>query len=158
MAMSQSVLAGQLVNLVPAATEATAITRLADAYATFATDAAAGAVPITTAGVALGKAAMQLALIGISTPGAGAAVLTSAVQAFWSAVAGGLATSFSGATAIVPPPNAGLQALLVTTFGTNTASQASLGAATNAVATALYNQAIIGGTATFPGPVVSPIV
>lgn len=158
MAMQQSTLADQLANLVPAATEAAAITRLADAYATFATDAVAGAISITAAGIALGKAAMLLALVGVSSPGAGATVLASAVQAFWTAVAGGLTTSFSGATAIVPPPNAGLQALLTTTFATNTASQASLSAATNAVATVMHNQAIIGGTVTFPGPVVSPII
>ena len=157
MAMSQGALAAQLVNLAPAATEAAAIATLADAYAVFAGDAVAGAVPITPAGVGLGKAAMQLALVGISTPGAGSAVLTGAVQAFWAAVAGGLATSFAGATAIVPPPHAGLQVLLDATFAANTASQASQAAATDAVATVLYNQAIVGGTATFPGPVVSPI-
>lgn len=158
MAMSASALASQLLNLVPAATEVAAIAVLADAYGTFASDAVAGAATITASGIALGKAAMQAALVGVSSPGAGSAVLTAAVQAFWAAVAGGLATSFPAATAVVPPPHAGLQALLDATFAANTAAMANLADATQAVATDLYNQAIIGGTVTFPGPVVSPIL
>jgi hypothetical protein len=158
MAMSASALATQLLNLTPVATEATAIARLADAYAAFASSAIAGVAPITPAGVALGKAAMSSALVGVSAPGAGAAVLASAVQAFWVAVAGGLATSFATATAIAAPPNAGLQVALAATFASNTASRADLATATQAVATVLHNQAIIGGGVTFPGPVISPIL
>lgn len=157
MAMSPSVLATQLLNLVPAATEAEAVVTIANAYSVFATDAQAGAVPITPAGVALGKAAMQAALVGMSVPGAGAIVLTSAVQAFWGAVAAGLATSFAAAISIVPPPHTGLQALLVSTFATNTSTEATQAAATNAVAVDFYSEAIVGGGVTFPGPVVSPI-
>jgi len=158
MAMSASALAAQLLNLVPAATEVAAIATLVDAYGTFSSDAAAGAAAITAAGVALGKAAMQAVLVGVSAPGAGSAVLTAAVQAFWAAVAGGLATSFPSAVAVTPPPHAGLQALLDATFAANTAARANLVDAAQAVATDLYNQAIIGGTVTFPGPVVSPIL
>ncbi len=157
MAMSQSVLAAQLLNLVPSPTEAAAVITLANAYGVFAAGAVAGAVAITAPGVALGKAAMQAALVGMSAPSAGAVVLTAAVQAFWAAVAAGLSTSFPAATAVTPPPHAGLQALLVSTFAANTAAGADLATATQAVATALHNQAIIGGTVAFPGPVVSPI-
>lgn len=161
MAMSQSVLAAQLLHLVPVATEAEAILTLADAYAIFATDAETVSVdtvvPISAEGVALGKAAMRAALVGVGSSGAGSVVLTAAVQAFWAAVAAGLAVSFFGVTAIAPPPNAGLRVLLDATFATNTAARASRATATNAIATNLHNQAIIGGAATFPGPVVSPI-
>jgi hypothetical protein len=158
MAMSASELADQLLGLAPVPTEAQAVVTLADAYGEFAAGASAGAATITPAGVALGKAAMQVALAGISSPGAGAAVLTAAIQAFWVAVASGLATSFAAATAIVPPPHAGLQVALEATFAANTASGASLADATQAVATVIHNQAIIGGAVTFPGPSVSPIV
>lgn len=158
MVMSSSTLASQLLNLVPMATEVTAITVLVDAYGVFASDAAAGAATITAAGVELGKAAMQAALVGVSSPGAGSAVLTAAVQAFWVAVAGGLATSFPAATAIIPPPHTGLQVLLDATFAANVTAKANLSDATQAVATDLYSQAIIGGTVTFPGPAVSPIL
>lgn len=157
MAMSSGVLASQLLGLVPAATEAEAVVTLASAYAVFAADAVAGAVPITAAGVLLGRTAMQAALFGMSAPGAGAAVIAAAIQAFWGAVALGLAASFSGAAAITPPPHAGLQPLLETAFAVNTATSADLVTAAQSVATVIHNQAIIGGTATFPGPVVSPI-
>ena len=83
MAMSASVLAADLLNLDPVATEAEAITTLADAYAVFAADAVAGLQTITAAGVALGKAAMITALAGVSVPNAGAGVLVAATQAFF---------------------------------------------------------------------------
>lgn len=157
MVMSSSLLATQLLSLVPVATEAEAISVLADAYAVFAAGATAGAVPMAAPGVSLGKAAMLSALAGMSSPDAGASVLASAATAFWSAVAGGLATSFPGATAIVPPPHAALQTLLDSTFASNVASTTLQAAAVNAVAVDFYGQAIVGGSVTFPGPVVSPI-
>jgi hypothetical protein len=158
MAMSADVLATQLLSLVPVETEAQAIVALTDAYGVFAADAVAGVAPITVAGVVLGQAAMRAALVGMSAPGAAPAVLVAATQAFWGAVAGGLAVSFLGAIAIVPPPHVGLQALLTLTFSTNTTTSASQVVATNAVAGDFYNQAIIGGSVTFPGPVVSLIL
>jgi hypothetical protein len=155
--MSSATLAGQLAGLVPSSTEATAVARLADAYGTYAADAVAGAAPITAAGVVLGKAAMTAALAGMNAPGAGSAVLTKAVQAFWAAVAAGLASSFAGAVAVAPPPHAGLEVALDAAFAANVASGADLVDAAQVIATALHNQAIIGGTVTFPGPVTSPI-
>ena len=158
MAMVKNTLATQLQNLAPASAEATAITNLVNAYGTYASAAAAGAVPITPAGVNLGKAAMQAALVGMSASGAGITKIPAAVIQFWVGVAGGLATSFPGATAIVPPPNAGLAALLAATFPANTSGNKTLAQAADAIATNMHAQAIIGGTVTFPGPVVQPIL
>lgn len=157
MVMSASVLAAQLANLDPVPTEAQAIITLTNAYGVFAADATAG-VPITPAGVDLGKAAMQAALVGMSVPGAGAAIMVAGVQAFWGAVAAGLAVSFAAAIAIVPPPHAGLLPLLISSFAANTTSAAPKAVATMLIATDFYSQAIIGGGVTFPGPVVSPIL
>lgn len=156
MAMSPATLAAQLLGDAPAATEADAVAALAGAYGVFAKDAAAG-VPITDAGVSLGKAAMATALAGVSAPGAGASVLSSAVQAFWVAVAGGIAASFAGALAVVPPPNAGLSASLAVTFAANTSAAASKADATAAVAADMHAEAVVGGVVTFPGPVTIPI-
>jgi hypothetical protein len=156
--MSAATLANELLNLDPVDNEPQAAQVLADAYAVFAADAQAGAQPITATGVTLGKAAMLAALSGMNASGAGAAVIAAAVQAFWVAVAGGLATSFAGATAILPPANAGLQALLSSDFATNTSSSASKATATSLLANDFYAQAIVGGTVTYPGPVVSPIL
>lgn len=158
MAMLQSTLSTQLQNMAPAAAEATAITNLVNAYGTYASAAAAGAVPITPAGVNLGKAAMQAALVGMSAPGAGITKIPLAVVQFWVAVAGGLATSFAGALAITPPPNAGLAALLAATFPANVSGNKTLAQAADAIATNMHTQAIIGGTVTLPGPVVTPIL
>lgn len=156
--MSRSTLADELLNLDPVPTEAEAVQTLADAYATFAAGATAGPSTITAAGVALGKAAMSAALVGMSASGSGASRLTAGVQAFWAAVAGGLATSFAGALAIVPPPHAGINTLLEDAFDLNTSTAASKEVATSRIADAFYAQAIVGGAVTFAGPSVSPII
>ena len=158
MAMSRTTLASELLNLVPVATEVEAAQTFTDAYATFAAGATAGPSTITPTGIALGKAAMAAALVGMSAPGAGASSITSGVQAFWSAVASGLATSFAGALAIVPPPHAGLNSALGDAFDANTSSAATKEAATSRIADALYTQAVAGGTVTYFGPVVVPII
>lgn len=158
MVMVASTLANELLNLDPVDTEAQAAQTLADAYAVFAADAQAGVPQITPTGVSLGKAAMLAGLIGMNAPGAGAAVIAAAVQAFWVAVAGGLATSFAGAIAILPPAHVGLQALLALDFLNNTNSAATKAAATSLIAGDFYAQAIIGGTVTYTGPTVFPIL
>lgn len=158
MVMSAGTLATELLDLVPVGSEAAAIATLVGAYGTFASAAAAGASSITAAGINLGQSAMSMALVGVSAPNAGSAVLAASIQAFWVAVAGGLATSFPSASAVTPPPHAGLQAQLDATFAANVVGNADLADAVNAVATTIYNQAIIGGTVTLPGPVVTPIL
>lgn len=156
MAMSQSTLALLLQNP-PQGAEADAIVDIAGAYAEFAEDATA-LTPILAAGIALGLAAMAPALVGMSDPGKGSEKFTDGIQAFWGAVAGGLTTSFVGATAITPPPHAGLKALLDSAFVTNVSNKASLEDATDLIATHMHAQAIIGGTVTTAGPTVTPII
>lgn len=158
MAMSQSTLATELENMVPTDNEPDAITALTDAYGVFAADAESNSIPITPAGVNLGKAAMSAALVGMSVSGAGITAIPAACIAFWVAVAGGLATSFPGATAITPPPHAGIAAKLAITFPANTAGGKSLADSVDAIATDMHSEAIVGGTCTFPGPVVAPIL
>ncbi len=157
MTMVAATLSTELQNMTPSTTEASAITALTDAYGVFAADATA-LTPILIAGVNLGKAAMAPALVDMSVPGAGAAKMVAGIVAFWVAVAGGLTTSFAGATAIFPPANAGLQAALDAIFLTNTAGNLSLADAMTNVANAMHSQAIIGGTVTTAGPVVTPII
>ena len=156
MTMLPATLSTELQNMTPSTTEASAITALTDAYGVFAADATAS-TPILSAGVDLGKAAMAPALVGMSVPNAGAAKMVAGIVAFWVAVAGGLTTSFTGATAIFPPPNAGLQAALDAIFPANTAGNLSLADAMTNVANAMHAQAIIGGTVTV-GPIVTPII
>ncbi len=158
--MSASTLRTELLNLDPTDSEPTARQRLTDAYGVFATDAktAVTSVPITSAGVNLGKAAMEPALTGMSVDPTPGTVITAGVIAFWGAVALGLATSFAGATAIVPPPNAGLIVALGPIFVANMAGGLSKSDSMLAIATAMHVQAIIGGTVTLPIPATEPII
>lgn len=152
MPLVQATLSTQLQNLVPVATEPPAVTALTNAYGVYAAGATSNGVPITAAGVNLGKAAMSAVLVGMSASGAGITKIPASIVQFWIAVAGGLATSFPGAIAIVPPPNAGLAALLAATFPANTSGNKTLAQACDAIAANMHAQAIIGGTVTFTGP------
>ncbi len=156
MAMSQSALATELLAMVPVGTEAEAISNLATAYANYAADAEA-LTPILSTGIDLGKAAMEAALVGMSSPGAGAAIWVSGYQAFWVGIAGGLTLSFVGATAIAPPPFSGLLAVLQPVFDANRALGRDLADSTDALATIIHAD-VIGGTVTTAGPTVTPII
>jgi hypothetical protein len=152
MALIQTTLADELRSLAPTALEADAITTLTDAYANYAADATANSVALSPAGVLLGKAAMASALVGMSAAGAGIAAIPAAIKAFWVAVAGGLATSFAGATAIVPPPHASLSSAFATLMPTNTAGEVTADQAADSMALIMHADAILGGTVTFGIP------
>lgn len=157
MAMSQSVLSTQLAaSMGPAATESAAIDNLVAAYAIYAADATA-LTSILSAGIDLGKTAMASALVGMSAPGAGAAKFVDGFQEFWVGVAGGLTASFAGATAISPPPFAGLLAALQPVFDANRDLARSLEDSMDALATAIHLE-VTGGTVTTAGPTVTPII
>lgn len=158
MVMVQNTLATELENLVPTDVEAEAAAALTDAYGVFASGAAAGAVPITPAGVNLGKAQMLPALTGMSAPGAGITLIPLAIIAFWVGVAGGLATSFPGALAIVPPPHAALPATFAAMMPANVAAELSLADAAAAIAGIMYADAIVGGIVTLPPNTPTPIL
>lgn len=156
MAMAQATLAAELQNLTPVITEAEAIANWVDAYGAFAAEAEA-ATPILEDGIDLGKDAMATAMVGMSADGQASTKIEAGIQAFWGAVATGLTSSFAGATAITPPPHAGLKGALDSTFLANTSGAVSLEDATDAIATVLHGLAIVGGTVTTPGPTVTPI-
>lgn len=155
MVMVQATLATELQNMVPADNEPDAITALVDAYGTFASAAAAGPAVILPVNVTAGKAAMSAALVGMSAPGAGIASIPASIIAFWAAA---VVPPWPPAIAGVPPPNAGLAALLAATFPANMAGDLSLADATAAIAANMYAQAIIGGIMTLPPSVPTPIL
>jgi hypothetical protein len=158
MAMSQSKLSVELQDLVPSESEAEAALVLSQAYANYASDAVAGGAPITEAGVELGRVAMLAALSGMSEDGAGRAIIPAAILAFWDGVAGGVATSFAGAVSITPPPHSGLSSSFTLVLDINVNTWAPLSEAMDNLAATFHAGAITGGSVTFPGPVVSPIV
>lgn len=154
MALSAATLSTALQSMTPRSSEADAIAALVNAYATHAEDAEA-ATAILSGGINLGKAAMSAALVGMSATGAGAAKMAGGIVAFWSAVAGGLATSFAGATAISPPFATLSAADIQPVFDANVAAAKSLSDACDAIAAAIYAK-LAGGTVTV-GLTVTPI-
>ncbi len=158
MSMSEGDLADAIEDLGDTLSEAVAIAALVDAYSELAEGATAGAQTLTGAGLALGQAAMSAALVGMSATGQGFTKIPAGVSAFWVAVAGGLATSFAGATAITPPPHATFAAAFATLMAQNLIDEVTRAEAAASLASLMYDEATTGGTVTYPGPVVSPIL
>lgn len=156
MTMSSSTLASALASVANSSSEASAIAALSSAFSSYFDDAQA-LTTITPAGVALGNAAFQSALVGVNAPGQGAAKIRGAVMAFWSAVVGGLATSFTGATAIVAPFLALTTSELQAVFDANRSSSLSTAASANSIASVIHARSI-GGSVTTPGPVTTVII
>ena len=155
--MSQATLSTQMaLAMGPANSEAEAIANLVNAYAVYASDATALS-PILSAGIDLGKASMTIALSGMGAPGAGAASFVAGFQQFWVGVAGGLTTSFAGATAIAPPTFAGLLAALPGIFDANRDLRRSLEDSMDALSVAIHS-GVAGGNVTTIGPIVTPII
>lgn len=155
MAMSQATLSSGLQGLTPTMSEAEAAANLADAWDTYFSAAAAG---VPYAGLPAAKSAFQAALTGMSSPGAGATALQTAVTAYWTALVTAPAAAFSGCILITPPPAIGtIAAALAPVFAANVAANASTADACDAIASVLH-PINLGGTATFPPAVVQPIV
>ena len=136
--------------------EPEAIQAFSQAYGNFVRDATAGAASITSVGVTLGVTAMTAALVGVSVQQDGFTRVPSSITAFWLAVSTGLTASFPGATVITPPAPidpASFTAVMVS----NKVNNASAEEAASTTAAFLAPLAL-GGTVTFPGPIVSPII
>jgi len=158
MALLQTTLAAELLNLIPTDSEATGIQTFTNAYGDYAAAATANAVVLSPAGIALGKAAMSAALVGISASGVGLTKIPAAIIAFWTAIAGSAATSFSGAVSAVAPPHVNLATDFAAVAIDNVEAEKTQADAADAIAAVFHNNAIVGGTVTFPGPSTFPII
>lgn len=160
MALSSSTLATELAALTPTDTPGAAEQTLAMAYGEYMKAAEAGGVPIFASAVdSLAVPAMVGAMaFSLGSAADGAAVIVAGVSAFWSAMVGAPASFFATATAITAPPFATLAADLAATFVANVITSATLEQATSAMASDIHLATAGQGTATFPGPVTSPIV
>jgi len=147
MVMIANTLAAELEKMAPTTVEVDAAAALSAAYEVFAKDAMGSGVPILPAGPAAGRVAMFAALSGMSATGAGAAIMSSAIILFWATSA---PLGWPPPMIAVPPPNAGLAAALPLVLAANTAGGLSIKDAMLAIATAMYTQAIIGGTVAIP--------
>jgi hypothetical protein len=157
MAMSQSILAAELdVEIQNTETLAEAINAWAAAWKTYFTDAESNSVPILTPILDTAEAAMAVAMPSLGVD-AGAA-LTSGVTAWWATLVASPPLTFTACTAITPPAGlAGIAAALTPVFISNRDGELSKADALNAIASALH-PLNLGGTATFPGPIVAPIL
>jgi hypothetical protein len=150
-------LATELETLTPTGSEATAISRLVDAWEVYWGGATVNGIAATPGSFSAGLSAMAGALVGLSAPNAGAAKIAAGVSAFWSAVAP-LATAI-WITApivlvppIVPPPTLGaLSAALSAVFASNTSSGLTLAQACQQIASVMHTNGGIG--ALVPGSV-----
>lgn len=155
MPLLESTLASALEALVPTTDAAAAVQTLADAYRVYMAAATSNGLPLLGTGVAASEMAQAMTFPADGTAASAAGVLADGVQTFWSQVARVPSSSFAGATLITPPTGlAGLAVALTTVFETSVGSSLEESAA--ALAAALHT-ASAGGTATFPGPVVTAI-
>lgn len=136
--------------------EPDAISAWAEVFDNYFQDAESNGIPVTPHSTVAAKAAMARAMTGLST--AGAAALAMAITAYWTSLATTPGAIFVSAIAITPPVLLmNIQRDLEIVFAANTAGSASKNVAMEAIAAVLHidNQ---GGTATFRGPVVFPIL
>lgn len=160
MALSAATLASQLDTQVSnSITEPPARTAWALAWTTYFYDATANAIPIPANALDAAKSALETGLTGFSVPGQGALKIQTGLTAFWATLSSTPPAIFTGAATITPPTGlATLPVALAPVFVANAMPGITKTQALMNVATVLHGAAGIGGTATFPGPVVAPIV
>lgn len=157
MALLIATLKAELVTLASShpANEAAAITAWGDALGVYWAGATANGIPIVGSFVTAGVTAAKAAMTGLSTTGFTA--LQTGVIAGWAAMA--LPGAFTTNTAAVLPTGiTGLTAALAAVGTANTAGKKNIDDSCQALADVWQPLTITGGTATFPGPVVFPIL
>lgn len=159
MALLIATLKAELVTLAGAhpEDETAAIAAWGDSLGVYWAEAESNSITISSAAVVLGVAAAKLALVGMSADGAGFGKIQAACVDGWDAMA--IAGAFDTNTAAIPPTGiTGLAAVLQTAGDTNVDEDKSIDDACQALANVWQPLTITGGTATFPGPSVFPIL
>ena len=147
----------------PAETEGEAIQYITNAWVDFFSDASVAGIPAKRSLLEPARAAMTLALVGMSAPGVGAAKLTAAITAFWAAVtpsAASIWVTLPATVSATPPPTlASIALILPPIFAANTAGRKSINDAANDLASAVLSTQLGGATlnAAVP-PLVVPIL
>ncbi len=157
MPLVQATLSTNLQNIADSTDEPTARTAMAGAFGGYMAAAQSNGIPLNPGVEATARAAMDAALVGMSAPGAGAAAVQIGVVAYWTALNVPGAFGVSIAPTVPPAGLAGLSAALATVFAANIASRLDKAPACDAIA-AVWHPLMLGGLATFPGPVTFPIL
>ena len=154
MALTQAALKAELMAVVPAASKSAAATNLAQAYADYLKLATANAVATNAAWLdATFMPAMRdvlaFQLTDDGTPAEAASAIRSGMGVGWAAAVATPALFITGATVILAPTFAGVEAAMATAMGT---LEADLSAAMDRLATAIHTHTLISPTATFGVP------
>lgn len=161
MALIQATLSTELQALPDVDNEPDAILNMSSAFDGYFGGAASNGAPLNPAIAALGLAAMQGALVGMSADDAGAGAISAGVTAYWAAlnVPGAFGASI---VPITPPPTiATLAAALTAVFAANITGKLEKEPACDAIAAVWHPIMIAGGLATFmvgPTPTPFPIL
>lgn len=154
MPLLPTVLASELKSLELYDNELGAINGWAAAYKKYMEGATSNGVTIVPAALIAPELAMQGALGGLSI--LSSTSLQTGILAFWGVIIPAIA--WPTTLAIAPPALlAGLGATLTGIFTSNTTSKLSKDASMDAIANAIH-AASLGGTTTWPGPAVMPIL
>lgn len=168
MALVQATLKSGLEAMSATDSEATSIQRFVDAWDDYWAGASVAGVPANAGTYSAGLSAMQGAMSGMSTSGAGAAKIQAGITAFWGAIAQSPTTIWTTAPItlvppITPPPGlSGIAAALTSTFATNTSGSLSLSDSAAAVAAVLHSAggfgAVVSGSVIPAPPAPIPIM
>jgi hypothetical protein len=160
MAMTSTKLGNELAALTPTNSEATAVSRLATAWNNYFLDSTVLGAAAVPAALVAAKAAMQAALVGLST--GGAAAIQAGIIAYWGVVVTVAPTIWISVppvtAATVPPTLSGIAAALTPVFASNTSGSKSLVDSMNAIAAVLHPNGGLGGIATLSGPPGSALI
>jgi hypothetical protein len=134
--------------------EPAAIQAFSVVFNNYMLNSGANGIPLVPAQAELARLAMVPAMTGLNT--AGAASIQAGCVAYWGAL--NVPGSYGASIAVAPPPGiAGLAAALLAVFPVNVAGALETAPACDAIAAA-WHPLMLGGTATFPGPAVFPIL
>lgn len=168
MARSGATLKTELLGMGLHSAESAAIEAWAEAFTKYFEDAISNAVPIVVAALRTPttgpKDLMKAGMTGLSVTGP--AAIQAGITAFWGALVTVPAIYFPAATLITPPPTlATIAADLLLVMPVNVAESASTDTAMGRIASGHppvimlgLHTLNLGGTATFPGPIVAPIL
>jgi len=153
MPLEEDKLASELEALEPTLVEFEAAETMAEAFNEYFRRAEVSGVVALEAGLTGARAAMLATLTGMSAPGAGAALITAAVTAYWAVVVAAPVAIWPATPggivlpggAIPAPGLAGLALALTGAFAANTAAQLSKEDSMAALA-AIWHPTNLGGT------------
>ncbi len=152
--MTSADLATRMALIDPEAGETAAIENFAEAYRLYTIGAECNMILVVIAALSLGKTAMISALSGMSAAGAAAGKMQTSINSFWAAT---IPTGWPTNVGFVV--QSGTMAGLQATFDSNTTGSKSKTDSIAAFALDFHNAtSSAGGTCTFPGPVVAPII